>query len=125
GIDGIDGIDGVDGTQIEYIFKLTYDNARPAIPVNKQEDDFIPVGWTDDAEDVSESYPYMWRSQRAKVNKVWGDFKTPRLVYIKGMDGADGRDGVDYEFIFRRAKSADDVPATPVSVDEDDYVPEY
>lgn len=120
---GKNGSDGIDGNNYEFIYKLTLENQRPPIPVSKQEDDFVPDGWSDDAEDVSDTFPYVWRSYRKKVNGIHGDFSFPRLVYVKGMDGADGKDGRDYEFIFKRTKIRE-APSTPESIDEDDFIPE-
>lgn len=66
---------GADGFGYEYIFKLTADNTAPSVPSDiSQDDDYIPEGWTDNAGDVSDEYPYCWVCYRKKIEGLWGKF---------------------------------------------------
>lgn len=96
---GVKGDKGTDGLSVEYVFRSTYYNNAPSISGTSQEDDFVPTGWSDEPMNVSESAPYVWVSQRKKVDNVWGAFSAPTLWArfskdgVNGKDGADGKDG--------------------------------
>lgn len=96
---GVKGDKGTDGLSVEYVFRSTYYNNAPSISGTSQDDDFVPTGWSDEPMNVSESAPYVWVSQRKKVDDVWGLFSAPTLWArfskdgVNGKDGADGKDG--------------------------------
>lgn len=108
--------DGEDGTDYEYIYTRTASASAPATPGTKQEDDYVPAGWTDDPVGPTSALPYEWVSKRDKFQDVWGDFSTPALWAKYSFDGSNGRPGTDGEDgrttyqVYRRSSSQ---PATP------------
>lgn len=84
---------GEDGTNWEFIYQRGIENSRPSTPETKQQDDYIPTGWTDDPAGVSESVPYEWMCKRAKKNGIWGEFSTPSLWAKYGEKGQKGDKG--------------------------------
>lgn len=84
---------GRDGTDYEYIFQRTTTNSRPSTPSTSQQDDYVPSGWTDDPQGISETYPYEWASMRTKNDKVWGPFCTPYPFCVLGKQGIQGVNG--------------------------------
>ena len=84
---------GKDGTDYEYIFQRTTTNSRPSTPSTSQQDDYVPSGWTDDPQGISETYPYEWASMRTKNDKVWGAFCTPYPFCVLGKQGIQGVNG--------------------------------
>ena len=70
---------GEDGTNYEFVYTRTKTESKPSTPSTKQEDDFIPSGWTDDPIGTSDEYPYEWMSKRRKKGSVWGEYTTPAL----------------------------------------------
>ena len=103
-ITGDNGIDGTDGTQFEYIYTKTKTNDRPSIDYDayngktKQDDDFVPEGWSDNPQGVDEEYQYEWVAVRKKTNKgTWSDFGTA-VVWSKW--GEKGMDGDSFEYIY-------------------------
>lgn len=79
GKDGVDGVNGADGKSYEWVFIHTTDKTSPATPATKQEDDYIPDGWHDNAIGVSSVLPYEWTSMRTKVDGVWSSFSVPAI----------------------------------------------
>lgn len=108
--------DGEDGTDYEYIYTRTVSASAPTMPGTKQEDDYVPAGWTDDPVGPTSALPYEWVSKRNKFRNVWGDFSTPALWAKYSFDGSNGRPGTDGEDgrttyqVYRRSASQ---PATP------------
>ena len=98
----IHNVYSVDGKGNEFIFKLTTEDIAPFIPDNDinasgfQDDDHIPVGWEDDALDVTINWPYLWISHRKKIEEVWQIFSEPAKI------GTYGEDGLGQEFIYKR-----------------------
>lgn len=127
-ITGETGEDGADGTKIEFIYTLftpTNDKPRPDTPSTSQQDDYIPFGWSDNPQGVSKEKQYEWVSTRekkaAKIGEGhWGEFSQP-VVWSKW--GEKGMDGDGYEYIFTRTADVDKVPATPSSIQQNDYIP--
>ena len=112
---GTDGRPGVDGTDYEWIFTRTTSETAPATPASQDEDDYLPDGWTDDAEGPDNTHPFEWTCKRSKVNGHWGDFSTPSLWAKYSFNGEDGIDGEGVEYIFTRTKTAEpsDIPDVP------------
>lgn len=112
---GTDGRPGVDGTDYEWIFTRTTSETAPATPASQDEDDYLPDGWTDDAEGPDNTHPFEWTCKRSKVNGHWGDFSTPSLWAKYSFNGEDGIDGEGVEYIFTRTKTDDpsDIPDVP------------
>lgn len=112
---GTDGRPGVDGTDYEWIFTRTTSETAPATPTSQDEDDYLPDGWTDDAEGPDNTHPFEWTCKRSKVNGHWGDFSTPSLWAKYSFNGEDGIDGEGVEYIFTRTKTDDprDIPDAP------------
>lgn len=109
GKDGIDGTNGKDGKTVEFIYKLCANKNEaldlPAPYSDQDEDDYIPVGWTDQPSSISLEMPIEAVSTRKKEsNGKWGNFSKPVIWASWGEDGTDG-DGVEY--IFRIASSSE------------------
>ena len=124
GIDGIDGIDGKpgeDGTDYEWVFTRTASETAPDTPTSQDEDDYIPDGWTDDAEGPDNTYPFEWTCKRIKVNGHWGDFSAPSLWAKYSFNGEDGVDGEGVEYIFTRTETDDPdaIPSVPTNAEYD------
>ena len=127
-ITGETGEDGADGTKIEFIYTLftpTNDKPRPDTPPTSQQDDYIPFGWSDNPQGVSKEKQYEWVSTRekkaAKIGEGhWSEFSQP-VIWSKW--GEKGMDGDGYEYIFTRTADVDKVPATPSSIQQNDYIP--
>lgn len=127
-ITGETGEDGADGTKIEFIYILftpTNDKPRPDTPSTSQQDDYIPFGWSDNPQGVSREKQYEWVSTRekkaAKIGEGhWSEFSQP-VIWSKW--GEKGMDGDGYEYIFTRTADVDKVPATPSSIQQNDYIP--
>lgn len=92
-IKGEKGTDGKDGKDYEYIYQRGIENSRPNPPATKQEDDYVPSGWTDDPTGVTETIPYEWVCKRTKKDGVWSDFSTPALWAKYGEKGQKGDKG--------------------------------
>lgn len=122
---------GEDGNGYEYIYKLTETDEVPTIPEEKDplspatvytDDDWYPLGWTDEPQGVTSIYQYEWIAVRRGSTGTWGVFSAPTL---NSRWGVDGKDGTDYEYIFIRTEFGD----TPYDVSLisaqqiDDYVP--
>lgn len=127
-ITGETGEDGADGAKIEFIYTLftpTNDKPRPDTPSTSQQDDYIPFGWSDNPQGVSKEKQYEWVSTRekkaAKIGEGhWSEFSQP-VIWSKW--GEKGMDGDGYEYIFTRTADVDKVPATPSSIQQNDYIP--
>ena len=127
-ITGETGEDGADGTKLEFIYTLftpTNDKPRPDTPSTSQQDDYIPFGWSDNPQGVSKEKQYEWVSTRekkaAKIGEGhWSEFSQP-VIWSKW--GEKGMDGDGYEYIFTRTADVDKVPATPSSIQQNDYIP--
>ena len=86
---------GMDGDGVEYVFYRTTSEVRPSTPNSENTDDYVPAGWSDDPQGVTEYYQFEWCSQR-KYNgttKTWGLFSTPALWAKWSKDGQSGQDG--------------------------------
>lgn len=110
------GEKGVDGNLVDYIYALTpaFDRPNvPEIPSNRiplsgsfevsdpsqgtNEDGTYPiVTWTDDPQDMSEEYSYLWicYAEYDQESETWGNYKKVTLWGKYGKDGQPGIDGV-------------------------------
>lgn len=149
------GSDGTDGDGVEYIFFQTDDAHQAAgkwysdaanfnisytnpgtvngVTTNYDNtlDDWVPQGWTDEPQDVSEDVFYEFCSIRKSKNGVWQEFSVPSLWAKYAMDG---KDGASIEYVF--ACTNDDLTTEQVSVDNaaanadgahttDEYLPNF
>lgn len=149
------GSDGTDGDGIEYIFFQTDDAHQAAgkwysdaanfnisytnpgtvngVTTNYDNtlDDWVPQGWTDEPQDVSEDVFYEFCSIRKSKNGVWQEFSVPALWAKYAMDG---KDGASIEYVF--ACTNDDLTPEQVSIDNaaanadgahttDEYLPNF
>ena len=149
------GSDGTDGDGVEYIFFQTDDAHQAAgkwysdaanfnisytnpgtvngVTTNYDNtlDDWVPQGWTDEPQDVSEDVFYEFCSIRKSKNGVWQEFSVPSLWAKYAMDG---KDGASIEYVF--ACTNDDLTPEQVSVDnaaanadgahtKDEYLPNF
>lgn len=119
-ITGDNGKDGEDGTTYEFIY-FRNSGATPNKPTSEQQDDYIPAGWTDNPQGVTETLQYEWVCVRQKEKKVWGAFSVP-VIWAKW--GEKGMDGDGYEYIFTRTADVDTKPKKPLlSLNYDDFIP--
>lgn len=80
--------DGKDGRDYEYIYTRTnIIDLAPDKPDSKQQDDYIPEGWTDDFLGVDEDHQVEWGCKRNKINGVWSEWSTPAVVHRWAKDG--------------------------------------
>lgn len=87
--------DGKDGKYYEFIYtRGNIIDLPPDKPDSKQEDDYIPSGWTDDFVGVDEDHQVEWGCKRTKENGVWSEFSNPAVVHRWSKDGEPGKDGV-------------------------------
>lgn len=149
------GSDGTDGDGVEYIFFQTDDAHQAAgkwysdaanfnisytnpgtvngVTTNYDNtlDDWVPQGWTDEPQDVSEDVFYEFCSIRKSKNGVWQEFSVPALWAKYAMDG---KDGASIEYVF--ACTNDDLTPEQVSIDNaaanadgahttDEYLPNF
>lgn len=149
------GSDGQDGDGVEYIFFQTDDAHQAAgkwysdaanfnisytnpgtvngVTTNYDNtlDDWVPQGWTDEPQDVSEDVFYEFCSVRKSKNGIWQEFSVPSLWAKYAMDG---KDGASIEYVF--ACTNDDLTPEQVSIDNaaanadgahttDEYLPNF
>ena len=80
--------DGKDGRDYEWIY--TRNNSigiTPDKPDSKQQDDYVPAGWTDDFLGVSEEYQVEWACKRTKKDGVWSEWSDPAPIHRWSKDG--------------------------------------
>lgn len=110
-ISGKDGQKGADGTDIEFIYLRNTGNT-PSKPTSVNTDDYMPSGWTDNPQGITETYKYEWVCVRTKPSGTdsWSAFSTPVIWAKWGDKGTDG-DGMEY--IFQRTE-VETAPSTPL-----------
>lgn len=110
-ISGKDGQKGADGTDIEFIY-LRNTGSTPSKPISVNTDDYMPSGWTDNPQGITETYKYEWVCVRTKPSgtDTWSAFSTPVIWAKWGDKGTDG-DGMEY--IFQRTE-VETAPSTPL-----------
>ena len=83
-----DGTDGKDGKGYEWIYTRTnIIGLTPDKPESKQQDDYIPEGWTDDFLGVDADHQVEWACKRVKRDGVWSEWSTPAPVHRWSKDG--------------------------------------
>lgn len=119
-ISGKDGQKGADGTDIEFIY-LRNTGSTPSKPTSVNTDDYVPSGWTDNPQGITETYKYEWVCVRTKPSgtDTWSAFSTPVIWAKWGDKGTDG-DGTEYVFKRTEVETAPD--AILVSSTADGYV---
>jgi hypothetical protein len=78
---------GMDGDNHEFIFTRNTTGIAPETPLSTQDDDYVPEGWTDNAQGVTSEIPFEFVSMRERKNGVWLDFSPPSLWAKWGEDG--------------------------------------
>lgn len=108
-ISGKNGEKGADGTDIEFIY-LRNTGSTPSKPTSVN-DDYVPSGWTDSPQGITETYKYEWVCVRTKPSgtDTWSAFSTPVIWAKWGDKGTDG-DGTEY--IFQRTE-VEKAPSKP------------
>ncbi len=83
-----DGTDGKDAKDYEWIYKRTnIIGLTPDKPDSKQQDDYVPEGWTDDFLGVDQDHQVEWACKRVKRDGLWSGFSTPAVVHRWSKDG--------------------------------------
>lgn len=83
-----DGTGGKDGKGYEWIYTRTnIIGLTPDKPESKQQDDYIPEGWTDDFLGVDADHQVEWACKRVKRDGVWSEWSTPAPVHRWSKDG--------------------------------------
>lgn len=135
---GDNGKAGEDGTKTEFIYSVnTSTTTAPTISYNpynnktRDDDDFVPNGWTDNPTGAQAQNEVEWVATRTKENGVWSDFSAPAIWSKWGEKGTDG-DG--YEYIYK-ATNTSATPLNPANItqpsststgqtkSDDDFVP--
>ena len=113
-ITGDNGQPGADGISTEFIYKRS--DVRPSnvstLP-SKDENDFVPDGWSDSPEGVDETNHKEWYCLRKKKDNKWGKWEGPFIWSQYGVNGQDG-DGVQYIYIKTKTGQP---PANPTPLD--------
>lgn len=112
---GQDGNDGENGEHTEYVYKTA--DAQPPTPSGST---IPPSGWSLAPTPPNDTM-YVWMSQvKVSGTGAVGSWSTP--VRISGLNGEDGADGTDVEFIYKQTTISTS-PAKPGTSQADDYVP--
>lgn len=121
-LSGQDGEPGKDGATLEFIYKVTKtDLVPPTKPDSQNKNKYVPDGWTDHPNGVSETNRCEWCCTRDKAsNGVWNDWTGPNVWSNYGINGQDG-DG--YEYIYQKT-AVGTPPSKPASVNQDEYIPD-
>lgn len=112
---GNKGEDGTNGEHLEYAY-IT-EATQPSTPSGN---DIPPQGWsltpTSPTSDM-----HVWMSQvKVSGSDIVGVWSTP--IRISGVNGKDGVDGTDVEFIYKQTTTSAS-PAKPATSQELDYIP--
>lgn len=120
-ITGLKGENGADGTDIEFIY-LRNTGDTPSKPASENKDDYVPTGWTDNPQGITETYKYEWVCVRTKPSGsgTWSAFSTP-VIWAKWGDK--GMDGDGTEYVFKRTEVETAPDAILVISATDGYVP--
>ena len=100
------GEKGEDGDGYEYIYILSETTPTISYSANngktKDDDDFVPTGWSDDPLSLSSSNPIEWVAKRKKSSGTWGNFSEPK---VWAHWAAQGSNGGHYQFAYKNAST--------------------
>lgn len=109
------GVNGQDGDGVEYVYIAKSSAETPNNPTPKdyetnneyQQDDYIPIGWTDEPVGVSSSSLYSWVCSRKGAAGRWGSFSNPALW---AKYGENGESGLSVREMYTATSSSTEVP---------------
>lgn len=118
-ISGEKGNSGVNGSTFYFIY--TAASSTPSTPTFTDPTSLIGQSvWSlKPPTPTSGKFVYMSQAMLNARTNTFGTWSTP--IRITGMNGENGADGTDIEFIYLR--NTGDTPSKPVSENKDDYVP--
>lgn len=116
---GANGKNGVNGSTFYFIY--TAESSTPSTPTFTDPTSLIEQSvWSlKPPTPTSGKFVYMSQAMLNARTNTFGTWSTP--IRITGLNGENGADGTDIEFIYLR--NTGDTPIKPASVNKDDYVP--
>lgn len=116
---GANGKNGVNGSTFYFIY--TAESSTPSTPTFTDQKSLIEQSvWSlKPPTPPSGKFVYMSQAMLNARTNTFGTWSTP--IRITGLNGENGADGTDIEFIYLR--NTGDTPSKPASVNKDDYVP--
>lgn len=116
---GANGKNGVNGSTFYFIY--TAESSTPSTPTFTDPASLIKQSvWSlKPPTPTSGKFVYMSQAMLNARTNTFGTWSTP--IRITGLNGENGADGTDIEFIYLR--NTGDTPSKPASVNKDDYVP--
>lgn len=116
---GANGKNGVNGSTFYFIY--TAESSTPSTPTFTDPTSLIGQSvWSlKPPTPTSGKFVYMSQAMLNARTNTFGKWSTP--IRITGLNGGNGADGTDIEFIYLR--NTGDTPSKPASVNKDDYVP--
>lgn len=116
---GANGKNGVNGSTFYFIY--TAESSTPSTPTFTDPTSLIGQSvWSlKPPTPTSGKFVYMSQAMLNARTNTFGTWSTP--IRITGLNGENGADGTDIEFIYLR--NTGDTPSKPVSENKDDYVP--
>lgn len=116
---GANGKNGVNGSTFYFIY--TAESSTPSTPTFTDPTSLIGQNvWSlNPPAPTSGKFVYMSQAMLNARTNTFGKWSTP--IRITGLNGENGADGTDIEFIYLR--NTGDTPSKPSSENKDDYVP--
>lgn len=116
---GANGKNGVNGSTFYFIY--TAESSTPSTPTFTDPTSLIGQSvWSlKPPTPTSGKFVYMSQAMLNARTNTFGRWSTP--IRITGLNGENGADGTDIEFIYLR--NTGDTPSKPASENKDDYVP--
>lgn len=116
---GANGKNGVNGSTFYFIY--TAESSTPSTPIFTGPTSLIwqSVWSLKPPIPTNGKFVYMSQAMLNASTNTFGTWSTP--IRITGMNGGNGADGTDIEFIYLR--NTGNTPSKPVSENKDDYVP--
>ena len=116
---GANGKNGVNGSTFYFIY--TAESSTPSTPTFTDPTSLMGQSvWSlKPPTPTSGKFVYMSQAMLNARTNTFGTWSTP--IRITGLNGENGADGTDIEFIYLR--NTGDTPSKPASVNKDDYVP--
>ena len=123
------GVNGMDGDGVEYIYYrnngASVDNPTPAnINTDEYQErgaykdvEYIPSGWFDNPQGVSQSFLYEWVCQRKYRNGSWGRFSDPAVWAKYGESGNNGVNGLSLRTMYAKANIGVTPPVNEDNID--------